>query len=144
MSAQLMAIVAEGNRGRVYLPPTDEHDRIAHMALPPDDVPETDLPEQALGFRVQGYGMVKHRQLFTDRQLVALCALSDLVTEARKRVLSDGGTREYGDAVATYLAFGVDKMADTNSMVCTWQTDPPRLRATFARQAIPMGAARSE
>jgi putative DNA methylase len=40
--------------------------------------------------------------------------------------------------VATYLAFGVDKMTDTNSQLCTWQVDPPRLRATFGRQALPM------
>ncbi len=78
---------------------------------------------------------------------------SDLVREAREQVLSDsrnvggrsddhphteGNIRAYADAVATYLAFGVDKMTDTNSTLCTWQVDPPRLRATFGRQALPM------
>src|SRR4029077_15134173 len=54
--------------------------------------------------------------------------------------LVNGGTgaSAYADAVATYLAFAVDKMTDTNSTLCTWQVDPPRLRATFARQALPM------
>jgi putative DNA methylase len=85
MGAQLMAIVAESSRGRIYLPPDEEHERIAHSAATPDDVPDTDLPEQALGFRVQGYGMTKHRHLFTDRQLTALCTFSDLVSEARGR-----------------------------------------------------------
>jgi putative DNA methylase len=76
--------------------------------------------------------------LFTNRQLTALTTFSDLIREAHNRVVSDSGDREYADAVALYLAFGVDKMADTNSVICTWQIDPPRLRATFSRQAIPM------
>jgi putative DNA methylase len=53
-------------------------------------------------------------------------------------VITDGGDEAYANAVATYLGFAVDKMADTNSVICTWQTDPPRLRATFSRQALPM------
>src|SRR6185312_13412448 len=34
MGARLMAIVAEGVRGRVYLPPTPEHEAIALNAKP--------------------------------------------------------------------------------------------------------------
>ncbi|HSH59561.1 MAG TPA: DUF1156 domain-containing protein [Acidimicrobiales bacterium] len=112
MGTQLMAIVAEGHRSRIYLAPDEEHERIARSTVPPDDVPDTDLPKQALGFRVQGYGMTKHRHLFTDRQLVALSKFSDLVMEARVRVLADGGSDEYGDAVATYLGLAVDRLVD--------------------------------
>ncbi len=68
MEAQLMAIVAERERGRVYLPPTKEHGAVAAQAMP-KDVPETDLPEQALGFRVQLYGITRHRDLFTPVSL---------------------------------------------------------------------------
>ncbi|TAM79791.1 MAG: DUF1156 domain-containing protein [Acidobacteria bacterium] len=154
MSAKLMAIVAEGSRGRIYLPPNLEHEQIAAKANPKDP-PDTSLPERALGFRVQRYGMTKHRDLFTPRQLVALTTFSDSVGEARECVLADarragvdddgkgindGGTgaTAYADAVATYLAFSLDKMTDTNTTLCTWQIDPPRLRATFGRQALPM------
>jgi hypothetical protein len=48
-------------------------------------VSEPDLPEKALSFRVQVYGMTRHRDLFTNRQLVALTTFSDLVGEARDR-----------------------------------------------------------
>ena len=89
MGSRLMAIVAEGDRGRVYLTPTEEHNSIAGSAMP-QDTPETDLPERALGFRVQEYGMTKWRDLFTDRQLVALTTFSDLVPEAREKILQDG------------------------------------------------------
>jgi putative DNA methylase len=138
MGAELMAIVVEGNAERIYLSPTGEQDQVARSAVPPDDVPETSLPDQALGFRVQAYGMVKHRQLFTNRQLVALCTFSGLVMEARQKVQTDGCDEAYADAVATYLAFAVDKMVDRNSTICAWETKKNRLRGTFQRQALPM------
>ena len=154
MGAQLMAIVAQGNSGRVYLAPAAEHEAIA-LRAEPGDAPETNLPEQALGFRVQLYGMTRHRDLFTPRQLVALTTFSDLVGEARERVLrdavaaglpddgiplNDGGTgaTAYADAVATYLAFAIDKGANLWSTICSWMSDRGALRETFARQAIPM------
>jgi putative DNA methylase len=137
ISNQLMAIVAEDGRGRTYLQPNSEQEQIAASAEPAD-APETELPDKALGFRVQVYGMTRHRDLFTPRQLVAMLAFCDLVRKARDQVIADGASSEYADAIATYLAFAVDKMTDTNTTLCTWQVNPPRLRATFGRQALPM------
>src|SRR5690606_27191655 len=59
MGAQLMAIVTEGRNGRSYYAPTPEQEQIADVPIPAN-APNTDLPEQALGFRVQLYGMTKH------------------------------------------------------------------------------------
>jgi putative DNA methylase len=154
MNAQLMAVVAEGNRGRVYLSPTKEHETIATSASPKWK-PETDLPEKALGFRIQAYGMTKHSDLFTARQLVALTTFADLVGEARAKIVADAvaagmvddklplndggmGVTAYADAVATYLAFAVDKSANLWSSICSWMSDRGAMRETFARQAIPM------
>jgi len=154
MSVQLMAIVAEGNRGRVYLAPTDEQSAIAAEAFP-TFVPETDLPQQALGFRIQLYGMTKHRDLFSPRQLLALTIFSDLVQEAREKVLTDeriagllidgeslnnGGKRAiaYADAVAIYLSFAVDKSANYWSSLCSWHSGRDAITSTFGRQALPM------
>jgi putative DNA methylase len=154
MSAQLMAIVAEGERGRVYVSPNDEHARIAASARPAW-TPDTDLPEQALGFRVQLYGMTKHRDLFTPRQLVALTTFSDLVSEARERVkedairagikddgkaLNDGGSgaSAYADAVATYLAFAVSKTVNRCNTIATWKISVECPGDMFTRQSIQM------
>jgi putative DNA methylase len=154
MDARLMAIVAEAPRGRIYLSGTSEHEAIARSAEP-GWAPETDLPEQALGFRIQAYGMTKHRDLFTPRQLVALTTFSDLVREAREHALRDAhvadtrddsrrlaaggiGAAAYADAVATYLAFAVDKGANLWSSITSWMSDRGAFRETFARQAIPM------
>ncbi|MBU2601804.1 MAG: DUF1156 domain-containing protein [Actinobacteria bacterium] len=154
MRARLMAIVAEGQRERVYLPPDETQELVAHVPFPVG-VPNTDLPEQALGFRVQAYGMTKHAHLFTPRQLVALTTFSDLVGEAREFVLKDAlaaglasdgvglndggaGAPAYADAVATYLGFALSKLADYATTLCRWFPQRDSARSTFARQALPM------
>jgi putative DNA methylase len=135
---QLMAIVAEVARRRIYLPPNAAHEEAADVQRP-ENVPDSALPEQALGFRVQGYGMTHHSDLFTNRQLIALCTLSDLVQEAREQVFSDsGGDSEYSDAVATYLAFGVSRLADLQNALAGWENTRTQVRHLFIRQAIPM------
>ncbi len=140
MGAQMMAIVAEGKRGRIYLPPSEEQEQIAASAQPAW-APETDLPEQALGFRVQNYGLTRHRDLFTPRQLVALTTFSDLVGEAQKRMLRDAGSVSgYTDAVATYLACVNSRAADFWSSLAIWGSQPKNevVMHTFGRQAIPI------
>ncbi|MFN9861288.1 MAG: hypothetical protein ACK556_24935, partial [Pseudanabaena sp.] len=137
MGAQLMAIVAEGNKGRVYLSPSDEQENIANSAQPTWK-PETELVQNSRHVTPIVYGMTKHSDLFTSRQLVALTTFSDLVKDAREKVIADGGTEEYANAVATYLAFTVDKNADYWSSICSWHTGRDTVRNTFARQAIPM------
>ena len=153
MGARLMAIVAEGDRGRVYLAPTPDMEAVA-LSAEPKDVPETDLPKKALGFRIQEYGMTRWCDLFTQRQLVALMMFSDLVPQVRERVRNDAqlaglsedgiGAKtsaiEYSDAVALYLGLSASKAADNNSTICSWMSGIKYevVRNTFSRQAIPM------
>src|SRR5437660_5411678 len=129
-----MAIVAEGQRGQMYLSPNEEQETVASQAQH-EGVPETDLPKQALSFRVQLYGMIKHRNLFTPRQLVALTTFGDLVQEAKEKILHDArraglpvegvslndggaGADAYGDAVATYLGMTVRRLATRSATLC--------------------------
>jgi putative DNA methylase len=134
---QLMAVVAEIGNSRIYLPATAEQATIAQTAHP-EWIPEADLPKNPRDFKTPNYGMTTFASLFTRRQLVALSTFSALVAEARDEVLEQGASSEYADAIATYLAMAIDKMTDTNTCLCTWQVDPPRLRSTFGRQALPM------
>jgi putative DNA methylase len=138
MNTCLLALVTEGDRGRVYLTAHHEHERTAASVSPPDDAPETRLPEQALGFRVQAYGVERHRDLFTPRQLATLMVFSDLVTEAHELVVADGGVAAYADAVATYLAFAVDRAADYGNSFASWRPKDNAMRSLFAQQSIPM------
>lgn len=139
LGAQLMTVVAEGNRQRIYLAPTEEHANTADVDRP-DDVPEAVLPAEALGFRVQAYGMTRWVDLFTDRQLTALTTFSDLVSDVRERVLADGGTEPYAVAITTYLGFAVSRLTSTNSALCRWNSAPSKesVTDTFSRQALSM------
>jgi putative DNA methylase len=154
MGQRLMAIVAEGNRGRVYLTPPPEQEVIA-VGAQPSEPPETDLPARALGFRVQEYGMTKWRDLFTNRQLVALTTFSDLVGEAIERIKRDAikaglpddgqglakvssGATAYAEAIGVYLAFALDKGANYWSSLCAWHQTRDGIVSTFGRQALPM------
>lgn len=154
LGQRLMTIVTEGKNGRIYLTPTSEMERIANTALP-DWKPETLMPENPRWFSPPMYGMKSYGDLFTSRQLVALTTFSDLVHEARSKAIADanaagmaddglgiaeGGTSvtAYGDALAVYLGFAVDKIADRNSTVCAWASLREHARNTFGRQAIPM------
>lgn len=135
----LMAVVAEGSRSRTYLPADDVQVTAAKIATPLD-VPDASIPPQALGFRVQAYGMNKWADLFTKRQLLGLTTFSNLALIVRDKVRDDGGSDEYADAIATYLGFVVSRLTDYQSTITTWASNPQMeiLRNMFARQAIPM------
>lgn len=154
MSERLMAIVAEGNRGRVYLSPTEDQEIIAASAKPTWK-PEAALPDNARDFKTPNYGMPTFGDLFTSRQLVALTTFSDLVGEAMEQVrrdalaiglvndnkpLRDGGTAAlaYAEAIAAYLTAAIGKLSDYNSTICSWISGGQTMRNTFGRQAIPM------
>jgi putative DNA methylase len=91
MGQQLMAIVAEGQKGRIYLAPTPEQEAIANSAQPKWK-PETELIPNSRHVTPVIYGITKHADLFTSRQLVALTTFSDLVGEAREKVIQDAVT----------------------------------------------------
>jgi putative DNA methylase len=155
MGTRLMAIVAEGARGRVYLEPTSEMEHIARAAIPtwrPETPSRGTFASNAQG-RI--YGFKVFGDYFTPRQLVALTTFSDLVSETRERVkqdalaagMSDAGTGldlggtgalAYAEAIGVYLALAVDKAADYNSALVAWSPTRDQAKTTFSRQAIPM------
>jgi len=142
----LTAIVADTGRGRVYLPANESHASIAAKAnpswVPDEDMNEND-PNLISG---RGYGIKKWAELFTPRQLTALVTLSDLVREVRQDVLKDAGdaglwandTEEYAKAVVTFLALAIDRCADFNNALCTWNPANQKVMHLFGKQAIPM------
>ena len=154
MGARLMSIVAEGDRGRVYLAPTPEMEAIALTARPTWK-PEGDIPIRMTGGNCTPYGLTTWGDLFTPRQLVALTTFSDLVLEARERVKRDAiaaglhvdgealarggrGAAAYADAVGVYLGLAVDKATDYNTTLVAWSPTRNQAKSTFARQALPM------
>jgi len=156
MGERLMAVVAEGQRGRVYLAPDDAMQALAESAKP-EWKPDVPMPKNPRWFSPPAYGLMTYADLFTPRQLVALNTFSDLVSEAREKIRADagnggmaddgrgldaGGTgaTAYAEAVAAGLAFALSRTADRGSTICSWDNSPKMeaLRNTFGRQAIPM------
>ncbi|MDD3553580.1 MAG: DUF1156 domain-containing protein [Deltaproteobacteria bacterium] len=140
---KLLAIVTELPRGRTYVSPTNDHENTAECTCP-EGYPDSDVPEKALGFRVQLYGMNKHYKMFTPRQLTAMVTLSDLVKEVRGDVVKDAraaglspaDAEEYAKTVTTFLALALDRCASFNNSFCRWNGN--QTVCVFTRQAIPM------
>ncbi|MER9240678.1 DUF1156 domain-containing protein [Mesorhizobium sp. M0633] len=154
LGVRLMAVVAEGQRARVYLSPTEAQVTAAEKARPQWE-PDGELPNNPRDFKTPNYGMRTFASLFTPRQLVALTTFSDLVSEAREKVLADArdadlaeddaplhsgstGATAYADAMATYLAFAVSKSSTRSCSLAIWETGMGRLAGAMGRQALPM------
>ena len=150
MGSKLLAMVAEGDRRRVYLAPNSANEDVAQSAAV-DWQPDGDIPARLTGGTCVPYGLTKWGDLFTSRQLLALTTFSDLIGEAMEEIkhqFEDGGTasldsngtnaRAYSEAIGIYLSFALSKLADRGSTICTWFTERDSTRNTFARQSIPM------
>lgn len=154
IGTRLMAMVADGPRGRVFLAPTTEMEDIAKQANP-SWKPDLAMPANPRWFSPPAYGMTNFGDIFTSRQLVALNTFSDLVHEVQAKVKQDAlamgvvddglgldeggnGATAYAQAVAVYLAFLVDQIANHGSTICGWNHPNTQMRSVFSRQAIPM------
>ncbi|WCC80379.1 DUF1156 domain-containing protein [Cutibacterium equinum] len=153
IGAHLIAVVAEGLRGRLYLSPSEDQRQAAHVSRPGIGE-DGKIATNPRWFSPPAYGMTQFSDLFTNRQLVVLTTFSDLVTQARQKVLEDalksgmtagsrledGGSdaEAYADAIATYLALAVSRTTDYSSNLCSWHNTGEKMRNVFGRQAIPM------
>lgn len=154
LGSQLMAIVAEGKHGRIYLSPNEEHILAAQVDKPENGLSGM-LPDNPRWFSPPAFGMDTYEDLFTPRQLTALTTFSELVSEAQAKAEADAvaagmkndhlplcnggdGAKAYGEAVRVYLAFAVDRASDAWSSLVGWRNTVEASRNTFARQALPM------
>ena len=154
MGAVLMAVVADGPHGRIYLSP-DAIQSQAACCEKPENYPTQSLPIDPRNIWCVNYGLDTYDKLFTNRQLTALTTFSDLVGEAQAWAEADAiaaglpddhiplregghGARAYAEAIAVYLALGVSRMADIDNAFCSWKPSQTQVIHLFTRQAIPM------
>ena len=137
MGEQMTAVVAEGNRRRVFLSPTNEHIEAA-LSAKPNWKPSGRLPDRALGFAVQAYGFTEWHHLFTQRQLTGITTFSDLMSEVRTLILKDGANTTYANVLCTYLVLVVDRTTNACSSFAWWQNLGDFVAQVFTRQAISM------
>ena len=150
---QLIAIVAEGKSGRIYLSADDYHEDKAKIARPQNiaSIPIADNPRS---FSPPLYGFDTFDKLFTNRQLLMLSTFSELLSDIRNATYNDAlsylpddkihlkdggkGALAYSEAISVYLSFVIDKMTDYHSSFCSWHSSGEKLRNVFGRQAIPI------
>lgn len=153
LGQRLMAIVADSPLGRVFLSPTYEQEQRAASTVPEWE-PDGDQPHNPRDFKTPNYGLPRFADLFTPRQLVTLTTFSDLIPEVREKVLAASraalfpnssrlaengvGAEAYADAVVTYLAFSIDRMAFYGSSLTSWRNNRNSLNSTMPRQALAM------
>lgn len=136
LGATLMAVIAEGTSGRLFVSPT-HLDSDTALNVEPIWKPEQLVPTPCHDVdRLPMYGMPTWGDGFTNRQLTALSTFSELVAEAQAQIERDGATSEYAKGVSVYLAFAVDRLADYSSKFATWSGE--FIAHTFGRQAIQM------
>src|SRR5262249_34690031 len=130
-NAQLVTVVVGGASGeRSFRAPTKEDHAAVSAATEAvkelersganglSDLPNESLPPiGTLGFRVQRYGMVRWRDLFTPRQLLTITTLVRLVRDAMP---DDRAPNGLGVAVRSCLALGVDRLCDFQNTGCSW------------------------
>jgi len=164
LEERLMAVVAEGKNGRVFLTPTGPREKAAQIGDEVDGIsdakssflsPSTPTRAEITGGVCSAYGLRSWAHLFSSRQLLALLTFSSLVSEARTLALSDAsklslrqdgkplrdggnGTTAYADAIATYLGLACDRLMDRQSSLCGWDSGFVKIRNTFARQGFTM------
>ncbi len=154
LGSRLMAIVAEGARGRIYLSPTDEHETKA-LEAQPTWAPSGDIPARLTGGTCVPYGLKTWGDIFTSRQLVALTTFSELVQEAIEKCRKDAvevgfedddiglenggaGATAYAQAIGVYLAFALSRTTDWGNSLSRWESKAQVPQQLFGRHAIPM------
>ena len=144
MGQQLMAIVAQGVRKRIYLTPNNKHEETAETTIP-EYVPCGKLTGKAK-INVSLYGMEEWSDLFADRQMKALTTFSDLINEVYDHIIQQhlainycqDKAKSYASAVATYLSFAVDRLTMASNLLCRWNPVAQKAQHAFGRQALPM------
>ena len=159
---ELMAVVAEGKRGRVYLPPNCAYPPIELLKENISEIVDFrerflsgETPSKLTGGTSYAYGLTTWGSLFTDRQILALKTLCELLPKAREkvaedakaafsdnenRVLSKGGNGAiaYSEAIGLYLAFAISRVAMSGNSLVRWNPVGEKAQHIFSRQAIAM------
>lgn len=154
ISSQLMAVVAKGRRGRVYVSPTIEQKKAAQVTID-EELQLGHIANYPGYLNPPAYGLDTFESLFTQRQAAFLVKLGSIIKSVAKIVeidaaqkgfdndhlaLGEGGSgaRAYSEAIRLYLSFVADKVADYNSAVCSWNAVGQKMRNTFGLTGMSM------
>ncbi|MBR3354622.1 MAG: DUF1156 domain-containing protein [Oscillospiraceae bacterium] len=140
---KLVAIVALGQRGRLYLDPTDEQVQVA-LSANCSDYLDGELGYYPGYINPVGYGITEFTDLYTKRQLAAVSTFCNLIPKVKEEIQKDlvKSRKDLGDdyckAISLYLAFAVDRLASRMTNICVWHSIGEKVEHLFGMQGMPM------
>jgi adenine-specific DNA methylase len=152
--ARLLAVatVRPATQGRFYRLPTARDEKAAADALsflrnrqpsaPVSVVPDECIPPERPSPNARGLSAVTRMgvstfgDLFAPRQALALVSFARAIGEVHNELTRENP--ELANAIATLLAFALDKQADLGNSFCRWEPVAECPRQLFGRQAIPI------
>lgn len=143
------AVIVDGEKGKEYRLPTEHEYECAANVDSAFDRLIADLPYGApteptpagggrgagRAFSVQGYGMMRWCDMFISRQVAALACFARAIRAAVDMLGRDSADAE---PILGYLYASLARLADRNSVLCTWQVGADKIGHTFARFALPI------
>jgi putative DNA methylase len=155
LQERLIAIVADGPTGKLYLPPDPHHEAVSASIGGDNRVADaratllsSSLPTRAeiTGGVCTAYGLATWGHLFSDRQVLALLCVGDAIKAVAIEVAADAAQSglqaddagSYAGTVSTFLALAADRCADFNNTLCRWSPSNQKVMNLFGKQALPM------
>jgi len=151
LGAVMTAVVVDGVKSKEYRLPTDEELRVAEVSQQeldelyeqiPFGLPEEPISAERPSPNSRGasglprYGFDSWKKIFTARQLVTLGSFLRIVRELAQSI--NDLPADWREALITYNAVCLDRLADYSSTICSWNNGREVIRNTFGRFALPM------
>jgi putative DNA methylase len=151
----LIAVIGDGNPGRVVCASTSEHQELANLVHEAQWRPSCFMSSHPQYMGPPRYGMTDWWMLFTRRQLSTNVALatttramvSAIESDAIRAGLADdkislvsggSGALAYAEAIVHTLAMVVDRVCMWNNKSCPWDNKNLVNQNVFRLQAVPM------
>jgi adenine-specific DNA methylase len=104
--------------------------------IPNEPTPSGEGPGAERAFSLRNYGLDEWGDLFNSRQKLALATFVEKIRLAYDKMQKEGYDPEYSKAIMTYLAVGLDRLANRASTLTYWYTYGEKIQPTFVRQAL--------
>ena len=134
---RLLAVISESEKGKTYRLPS-----IKEIELSKHKIDNVERPAEMMqvgnqrNFNTPGWGIDKYGQLFSDRQMLMLNTLLRNYLSIKDDLICENNN--YVQAIITYLAIWIDRIAIANTSFGVWHTGRETLERIMGRQAIPM------
>lgn len=96
-----------------------------------DVVPQEQIPEGSKTEEPHRYGMTRWRDLFSPRQLIGHCILTETFRELYAADTAKGTLSGPERAAYVFLAFGLDKLLNYNARLTRWDNSTGRIRSVY-------------